>query len=73
MIERGNAQHFIPGDCNVDGEMNFDAIVESDVNEFEYERGLPNFVYTVGVNASTRVGSGPSAYIDVVTLSDGEW
>lgn len=70
IIERGNEQHFIPDDCSVDGDSYTSENVEADINQFEYSAGLPSFTYRVYVNASTRVGSGPSAYIDVVTLHD---
>lgn len=72
VIERGSAQHFIPEDCDVGGETQFATNVETYVNELEYGEALPNFLYTVKVNASTRVGEGPSASTDIITLSAGE-
>lgn len=73
VIERVNAEHFIPDDCSVAGESYFAVNVETDVNEFVYERGLPSFKYRVNVNASTRVGNGDAVGIDVVTLNDSKW
>lgn len=72
IIERGKVQHFIPEDCSIGGETEFATTVEIDVNEYEFADALPNFLYTVYVNASTRVGDGPSASTNVITLYDGK-